>query len=166
MVTSDENVEPPQSDPVANRSWAFTALFTIAGMLLIWWAHIQQTDIRQIQSATFEFPQARWILWSLTTILTGMAFGLAVAAGAGWRTRIGLRSLVWALVPLAVVVTLHIWLAGWISLVPLGILEAALGQGAQVASSMAVGAFIAALLAPLLPEREITPMRSPEPEDA
>jgi hypothetical protein len=166
MVTSDEGTDWPETEHAANQSWAFTALFTIAGMLLIWWAHLQQADIRQIQSVTFEFPQARWILWSLTTISTGMAFGLAVAAGAGWRTRIGLRSLLWALLPHSVVVLHHLWLAGWITMSPVGILEAAFGQGAQVASAMALGGFLAALLAPLLPEREITPILSPEPEDA
>lgn len=136
-----------------------TGALVIVGMLGLWWAQIQQQSIELVMGSTFEFPAGRWALWSLTIVAVGVWFGLAVAVGAGWRQRIRTSALLWGLVPLAMVLSFHLWVSDIMGF-PRAFLEILVGIQMQVASAMAVGLFLAGLLAPMLP----TP-RPPEPED-
>lgn len=127
-------------------------MFTIAGALLIWWADTQFTDIRAFRSSTFQFPRMAWALWSLTLVGAGLAFGLAVASGASWRSRLESISGLWGLIPLALVALFHGFLAGWIEGVNVGMFQTVLSQTTRTAAALTVGVFLTGLLAPLLPE--------------
>lgn len=128
-------------------------------MLGLWWVQIQQRTIQEVTSTTFQFPAGRWIFWSLTLVGVGLCFGLAVVVGAGWRRQIGITALLWGLIPLAMVVSFHLSIAG-VSL-PRPLLEVIVGTQMQVSSAMAVGGFLAGLLAPIIPT-----LQRPRPEDA
>jgi len=141
-------------------SWLTTGIFTTAAMAGLWWAQTQQESIQQQMSSTFEQPAGLWILWSVTLIAVGLCFGLAVAAGSGWRSRIPMTALLWVAVPLAFVLAFHLWVGQVVEL-PIEFLRILVGIQMQVASAVAVGVFLAGLLTPLLPKP-----RSPVPEGA
>ena len=157
MASNDESGKDRTN---AYLSWLTTGIFTVAGMAGLWWAQVQQESIQLQAGSTFEQPVGLWILWSITLIAVGVCFGLAVASGSGWRTRIPATALLWAAVPLAIVLAFHFWVGQVVEL-PIEFLRILVGIQMQVASAMAVGLFIAGLLTPLLP----TP-HAPPPEDA
>ena len=131
-------------------SWLITGIFTIAGMMGLWWAQVQQESIQQQAAATIEQPTTLWLLWSITLIAVGICFGLAVASGSGWRKRIPALSLLWVAVPLTIVLAFHLWI-GQVVNFPMTFLRVLVGIQMQVASAVAVGVFVSGLLAPLLP---------------
>lgn len=148
MVSVDD------SDPgrgTANMSWLTTGILTIAAMMGLWWAQVQQESIQQQASATLEQPAGLWILWSITLIAVGLCFGLAVAAGSGWRRRIPVVSLLWGAIPLAILLSFHLWVAQAVEF-PIEFLRVLVGIQMQVASAVAVGVFLSGLLTPLLPK--------------
>lgn len=132
-----------------NLSWLTTGIFTIAAMMGLWWAQVQQESIQQAAS-TLEQPAGLWMLWSLTLVAVGICFGLAVASGSGWRRRIPFTALLWAGVPLAIVLAFHLWVGQIVDL-PIEFLRVLVGIQMQVASAVAVGVFLSALLSPVLP---------------
>ncbi len=148
----------------ANTGWWFAGLFTVAAMLGLWWAQIQQTTIQDVSASTFTMPTARWILWSLTMLIVGVSIGLAVASAAGWREKVPMSGLLWGLVPLTPVISLHLWINGVVSF-PVSYLRVAISIGSQVACSIFVGIFVAALLAPALPA-STSVEQQPSPEGA
>lgn len=130
-----------------SRPALLTGAFTLGSALLVWWAEIQMIDIRTTMGSTFEPPRLAWLLWSVTLVGAGLVLGLAVAAGAGWRTRLRPLLASWGLVPLTAIVLFHFWVGGWISSPP----RAVLSQSVQTTASLAIGVFVSGLLAPRLP---------------
>lgn len=157
MVSIPDSPEP-DAHPGPAGSLLAGALVVLA-MLGLWWVQIQQRTIQEVASSTFQMPTGRWILWSLTLVAIGLCFALAVAAGSGWRRQIGIPALLWGLIPLAMVLSFHLSIAG--VTMPRAFVEVMVGIQMQVSSAVAVGVFLAGLLAPILP----TP-QPPAPEDA
>lgn len=153
-----EDARPDRSS--INLSWLVTGIFTIAGMMGLWWAQIQQESIQQQAASTLEQPAGLWALWSITLIAVGACFGVAVASGSAWRARTPVVALVWSAVPLAIVLAFHLWVGQVIEL-PIEFLRVLVGIQMQVASAVAIGLFLSGLVAPLLP----TPS-SPSPAGA
>lgn len=145
---------------IATLSWLTTGIFTFAAMMGLWWAQVQQESIQRQMGSGFEQPAGLWLLWSITLIAVGLCFGLAVASGAAWRSRIPIVSLLWGTIPLAIVLSFHLWVAQAVEL-PIEFLRVLVGIQMQVASAVAVGVFLAGLAAPALPKP-----RSREPEGA
>ena len=152
MASKDDS---KREDSSINLSWLTTGIFTIAAMMGLWWAQVQQESIQQQAASTLQQPAGLWMLWSLTLIAVGICFGLAVASGSGWRRRIPATALSWAAVPLAIVLAFHLWVAQVADL-PIEFLRVLVGIQMQVASAVGVGVFLSALLSPVLPE----PMRN------
>jgi hypothetical protein len=140
----------------ANISWLVTGIFTIAGMMGLWWAQTQQQSIQQQASSTLQQPAGLWILWSITLMAVGVCFGLAVASGSGWRSRLPMSALLWGAVPLAMVLAFHLWVAQTVEF-PIEFLQVLVGIQMQVASAVAVGFFLSGLMAPLLPTPKSRP---------
>lgn len=157
MVSNDDSDKDRSN---VNLSWLTTGIFTIAGMAGLWWAQVQQESIQEQAASTLEQPAGLWLLWSITLIAVGVCFGLAVASGSGWRRRIPATALLWAAVPLAIVLAFHFWVGQIVDL-PIEFLRILVGIQMQVASAVAVGVFLSGLVAPVLP----TP-HSPPPEGA
>jgi len=122
-------------------SWLITGIFTIAGMMGLWWSQVQQESIQQQAASAIEQPTTLWLLWSITLIAVGVCFGLAVASGSGWRRRIPALSLLWVAVPLAIVLAFHLWIGQIVSF-PMSFLRVLVGIQMQVASAVAVGVFL------------------------
>lgn len=166
MVSIPEDPTPPRS---FRGTWLTGPLVLIA-MLLLWWADIQQESLQRIMGSTFQVAAGGWAFWTLTLVAVGVCFGLAVAAAAGWRQRIAGTGLIWVIVPFIPLVGLQLWFAGMFN-VGNSAARAMTSPSVQVACALAVGMFLAGLLAPLLPESEartedVPTSPSPSPEDA
>lgn len=96
-----------------SRRWAAVVVFSIVGMVLLWWATNQLGAIRQITGTTFQFPKGRTLAWIFTLVAVGAAFSLAAGAARSGEsnTRVA-PTLVAAGLPAAVVTYWFAWMSG------------------------------------------------------
>jgi hypothetical protein len=85
---------------VKNRIWVYTGTGTILGLGLLWWATEQLVEIQRTVGSTFEYPKGRVLLWLVTLIATGFAFGLAAAAVRHGAVRGRVAIMTWSVLPL------------------------------------------------------------------
>lgn len=128
-----------------------TGLFLLVGFGLIYWAYEQALDIQEITGSTFHNPTGRTLLWQGTMILSGIVFGLALAATRDRVERPRAAALLWGVIPLAVLVYYTLFISGTIPWPQPLRLTMFLFAGITIAtSSLLVGLFIATAVAPFV----------------
>ena len=144
-------------DRAASSLWSRVVGFTLAGVVLLWWAAEQLVAARLIFGSTFEFPAWRFLGWLVTLIAAGAMFGLAVGASRDRVSTTELRAaFVAGIVPLAAIVGFFTeWLYDWS---PPGTLTILLrSQTTAAASCIIVGFLVASIVTHLASRSGETP---------
>ena len=137
------------SEPHTGRSrdWVYVGVLTVLGLLFLWWAGEQLTDVLRVTASEFRPPRLDLLLYLLTLIAAGVLFGLASTSGDGPDPGRRKAIALWSILPLLGIVGFYSlrgfgWPPGpWLNVNVIVVLT-----NIHVGSSLAFGFFVSKLV--------------------
>jgi hypothetical protein len=130
------------------RAWLLSVGFTLVGIGLLWWAHQQWLGWNQALIEARQFPSARVLLWLLTLIVTGFAFGMAASSARSSRDK-ARPAIVLSLAFVPFAVLYYFWTQatlGWFPRLPGGLIDFLYTETTLLALALLLGFFLSGLL--------------------
>jgi hypothetical protein len=122
--------------------------FTLAGIGLLWWAHQQWLGWNQALIEARQLPSARVLLWLLTLIVTGFAFGMSASSARSSREK-ARPAIVLSIAFVPFAILYYFWTQatlGWFPRLPGGLIDFLYTETTLLAASLILGFLLSGLV--------------------